>query len=335
MNKKNSTLPSTTNVRRPRRNRRTASLREMIAETHLDSGHLIWPVFILPEENNKVEIATMPGQFRWGWKTALEEMKKAQSLGIHGFAVFPVVPESEKDSQASRATDPRHSSMEIIKRLREGLPEAVLISDVALDPFSSDGHDGLVKDGKILNDETVEILCEMACLHAAHGIDMVAPSDMMDGRIGAIRNALDGKGFQDTGILAYTAKYASSFYGPFRDALSSAPKFGDKKTYQMDPRNVREALLEAELDVQEGADMIMVKPGLPYLDVVAALKANCNIPIAVYNVSGEYAMIKFAAKAGAIDEKKAVLETLTGFRRAGADLILTYHAVDAANWLRK
>lgn len=306
----------------------------MIAETHLDPGHLIWPVFILPEESKKVEIATMPGQFRMGWKTALEEMKKAQALGIQGFALFPVVPENEKDSHASRATDPKHSSIEMMKRLRDGLKDATLISDVALDPFSSDGHDGLVREGKILNDETVEVLCEMASLHASVGIDLVAPSDMMDGRVGAIRKALDAKGFTDTGILAYTAKFASSFYGPFRDALSSAPKFGDKKTYQMDFRNVREALLEAKLDINEGADIIMVKPGLPYLDVVAYLRSKVQVPIAVYNVSGEYAMIKWAAKNGALDEKKAVLETLMSFRRAGADMILTYHAVDAAKYLK-
>lgn len=321
--------------RRPRRNRRTASLREMIAESHLDPRTLVWPVFILLEENKREEIATMPGQYRWGWKSALEEMKKAEQLGIGSFALFPVIGETEKDASASKAVEATHPFIQILKELRKGLPDSILISDIALDPFSSDGHDGLVREGKILNDETVEILCRMAVLHASTGVDFVAPSDMMDGRVGAIREALDAKGFQETGILAYSAKYASSFYGPFRDALSSAPRFGDKKTYQMDSRNQREALLEAELDIQEGADIIMVKPGLPYLDVISQLRQRFNVPIAAYNVSGEYAMIKWAAKAGAIDEKKAVLEVLMSLRRAGADLILTYHALDAAIWLKK
>lgn len=308
----------------------------MVAETRPAVEHLIWPVFVLPQDDAKTEeIRTMPGQFRWNWKAALEEMQGAMRLGIRGFAVFPVIDEKDKDARASRATDPRHPYLEMLKRLRDGLPEAVLISDVALDPFSSDGHDGLVKDGRVLNDETVEILCEMASLHAKAGMDFVAPSDMMDGRVGAIRRALDAKGFHDTGILAYSAKYASSFYGPFRDALQSAPRFGDKKTYQMDPRNSREALLEARLDMEEGADIVMVKPGLPYLDVIQKLKEDLHLPVAAYNVSGEYAMIKWAAKAGALDESRAILEVLSAFRRAGADWILTYHAVEAARLLSK
>lgn len=323
------------NRRRPRRNRRTASLREMVAETHLEASQLVWPVFILPSEQGREEIKTMPGQYRWGWKSALEEMKKAEQLGVRAFALFPVISENEKDPKASGAIDSKHPFIQILRTFRKELPDSILISDIALDPFSSEGHDGLVHEGKILNDETVAILCEMACLHASTGVDFVAPSDMMDGRVGAIREALDKKGFKETGILSYAAKYASSFYGPFRDALSSAPRFGDKKTYQMDPRNQREAILEAELDVTEGADIIMVKPGLPYLDVVKTLRDEFEVPVAVYNVSGEYAMVKWAAKAGAIDEKKAVLEILTSFRRAGADLIFTYHAVDVAEWIKK
>ncbi|PWU16897.1 MAG: porphobilinogen synthase [Bdellovibrio sp.] len=321
-------------ARRPRRNRRSVSLREMVAETDLRCSNLVWPLFILPTESGRQEIATLPGQSRWGWRDAIEEMKLAFDLGIPGFALFPVIPEDEKDPVASQATNAKHPYLRILREMRRALPGAVLVTDIALDPFSSEGHDGLVKDGRILNDETLEVLARMALLHAETGIDMVAPSDMMDGRVAAIRQTLDQAGFMETGILAYAAKYASSFYGPFRDALGSAPRFGDKKTYQMDFRNGREAGLEARLDVEEGADIVMVKPGLPYLDIVARLKAAVQVPVAVYNVSGEYAMIKLAAKAGALNEKNAVMETLTAFRRAGADIIFTYHALDAANWLK-
>lgn len=318
-------------LRRPRRNRRTASLRESLAECHLSTKNLIWPLFVTMDPDSQSEIPSMPGQYRWGWKRLIQEIRSHAELG--GFAIFPVLRDDEKDAKCSQATNTKHPFIDIMKRIREAAPDSILISDIALDPFSSDGHDGLVRDGQILNDETVAILAEMACLHASTGFDFVAPSDMMDGRVRALRRALDAKGYTQTGILAYSAKYASCFYGPFRDALASAPRFGDKKTYQMDPRNGREAILEAELDVEEGADIIMVKPGLPYLDIIARLRDRLTVPLAAYNVSGEYAMIKFAAREGALNERSAVLETLYSFRRAGADLILTYHAADAATWL--
>lgn len=319
---------------RPRRNRKSENLRNTLAEIDLGPERLVWPLFILDQDSGSAEITSMPGQFRWGRKEALEQMKNALNKGVHSFALFPVVPEAEKDKKASKSLDRNHSYIEFLKKAKDKLPESILITDIALDPFSSDGHDGLVENGKILNDETVEILKQMAVIHAETGVDFVAPSDMMDGRVGAIRQALDAKGFIDTGILAYSAKYASSFYGPFRDALSSAPKFGDKKTYQMDYRNQKEALREVVLDINEGADIVMVKPALAYLDVIAAVKKKSSVPVAAYNVSGEYAMIKFAAKAGCIDEKKAIIETLTAIRRSGADMILTYHAMEAASWLK-
>lgn len=319
---------------RPRRNRKSENLRQLVAETDLSPERLVWPLFILDQESGSAEITSMPGQFRWGRKDALEQMKKAMSKGVTSFALFPVIPESEKDKRASQSLNRKHSYIDFLKKTKDKLPDSVIITDIALDPFSSDGHDGLVQDGKILNDETVEILAEMAVVHAETGVDFVAPSDMMDGRVGAMRRALDSKGFSQTGILAYSAKYASSFYGPFRDALSSAPKFGDKKTYQMDYRNQKEALREVALDINEGADIVMVKPALAYLDVISAVKKKSSVPVAAYNVSGEYAMIKFAAKAGCIDEKKAILETLFAIRRSGADLILTYHALEASDWLK-
>lgn len=318
---------------RPRRNRKNPSLRKMLAEVDLAPERLIWPLFILDQETGSTEITSLPGQFRWGRKDALTQMKKAMEKGIQSFALFPVVPESQKDQRAAQALNREHPYIEFLKRVKDQIPEAVIITDIALDPFSSDGHDGLVRDGKILNDETVEILAQMAVVHAETGIDMVAPSDMMDGRVGVIRKALDARGFQETSIMAYTAKYASAFYGPFRDALSSAPKFGDKKTYQMDFRNRREALRELALDLQEGADIVMVKPALSYLDVISEVKKKSLVPVAAYNVSGEYAMLKFAAQAGVLDEKKAILETLYSIRRAGADVILTYHAFEIASEL--
>lgn len=318
---------------RARRNRKSEPLRKMLAETDLTPSRLIWPLFILDQDSGATEITSLPGQFRWGRKDALEQMKAAQKKGIHSFALFPVIPESQKDKRATQALNRNHSYLQFLKKVKDQIPESVIITDLALDPFSSDGHDGLVKDGKVLNDETVEILSEMAVLHAETGIDIVAPSDMMDGRVGAIRSALDDKGFEDVSIMAYTAKYASAFYGPFRDALSSAPKFGDKKTYQMDFRNRREALRELALDLREGADIVMVKPALSYLDVIADVKRKSSVPVAAYNVSGEYAMLKFAARAGALDEKKAILETLYSIRRAGADVILTYHAFEIAESL--
>jgi porphobilinogen synthase len=320
---------------RPRRNRRTPALRNMIAETALSADQLIFPLFLCEGKEQKIAIKSMPGQFRLSADNLLKEIAECQALGIHSFALFPAVSDSLKTSQAEESFNSKGLLPSTVKMIKDKFPDSCIITDVALDPYSSDGHDGLVKDGKILNDETIEILVKMAIAQARAGADMVAPSDMMDGRIGEIRKALDSEGFTDTGILAYSAKYASSFYGPFRDALDSAPKFGDKKTYQMDPRNSREALLEAELDVQEGADIIMVKPALAYLDVIQLLKQNFSTPIAAYNVSGEYAMIKAAAQYGWLDGEKAMMESLVAIRRAGADVILTYFAKEAALVLRK
>ncbi|WP_413290163.1 porphobilinogen synthase [Bdellovibrio sp. HCB337] len=320
---------------RPRRNRRTPALRNMISETHLGPEHFIYPLFLCEGNGQKIAIKSMPGQFRLSADNLLKEIAECQALGIQSFALFPAVNDSLKNSTADESFNPKGLLPTTVKMIKDKFPDTCIITDVALDPYSSDGHDGIVKNGQILNDETIEVLVKMAVTQAAAGADMVAPSDMMDGRVGEIRKALDQAGFTNTGILAYSAKYASSFYGPFRDALDSAPKFGDKKTYQMDPRNSREALLEAELDVQEGADMIMVKPALAYLDVIQLLKQNFSTPIAAYNVSGEYAMIKAAAQNGWLDGEKAMMESLMAIRRAGADVILTYFAKEAAQILRK
>jgi porphobilinogen synthase len=321
-------------LQRPRRNRKNHGVRELVAETHLNAAQLIYPVFVCEGKGIESQIKTLAGQSRWSPDLLSKQIKEWKSLGINHYALFPQVPENKKTSDAREALNDNGLLAQTLKRLKDDHPEINLIADVALDPFSSDGHDGIVIDGKILNDESVEILAQMSVKQAEWGADWLAPSDMMDGRIRAIRKSLDSAGFENTNILAYTAKYASSFYGPFRDALGSAPKFGDKKTYQMDPRNLREAVREAKLDISEGADMIMVKPGLPYLDVIAKLKSLSTLPVAAYNVSGEYAMIKFAAQAGALDEKRAVLETMYSFRRAGADVILTYFAPDVARLLR-
>lgn len=318
---------------RPRRNRKSNAVRQAIAETHLSKDHLVYPMFVSEGDSVYEEIKTMPGQFRLGQKKALSLAQEAWKNGIRSFAIFPVVPDSQKDKKASKAVDPNHFLLRFFTEFKNLLPEATLISDVALDPFSSDGHDGLVENGIILNDASVEVLAKMAALHARAGADFVAPSDMMDGRVAAIRQILDDQGFENTGIISYSAKYASAFYGPFRDALSSAPKSGDKKTYQMDPRNSREALREVSLDIAEGADMVMVKPASAYLDIIRSVREISDVPVAAYNVSGEYAMIKFAALAGGIDEKAAVLESMTAIRRAGADLIFTYWALDLARWL--
>jgi porphobilinogen synthase len=252
----------------------------MVAETSLNVEALVMPLFVTKAMDSAEAIKTMPGQFRFGQKKVLEQIKKAQNLGIHSFAFFPVIDENEKDSQATQAVNPKHWFLQFLKRAKEQNSDSVIITDIALDPFSSDGHDGLVKNGKILNDETVEVLKEMALLHAQTGIDFVAPSDMMDGRVGAIRQHLDSHKMLDAGILAYSAKYASSFYGPFRDALSSAPKAGDKKTYQMDLRNSREALREVKLDIEEGADIVMVKPALAYLDIIQKIRKAVTVPVA-------------------------------------------------------
>lgn len=320
-------------IQRPRRNRRNSVIRNLMAETQLPVESLIWPLFILDQKSGQTEIKSMPGQFRWGHDQAIEQMQQAFAIGVKTFALFPVIQDKDKDENGSKAWDRDHSYMQFLKRLRQELPEAVLIADVALDPYTSHGHDGIVKGHHILNDETVEVLCKMALIQAEVGVDIVAPSDMMDGRIGAIRQALDQAGHINTSILSYTLKYASAYYGPFRDALGSAPKFGDKKTYQMDFRNKKEIDRELQLDLSEGADMVMVKPALAYLDVISRAKQLSSVPVAAYNVSGEYAMVKFAAQAGAIDEQRVVLETMYAIRRAGADCILTYHAKDIASWI--
>lgn len=319
---------------RPRRNRKTQSIRDLIAETALRPQQLILPLFLAENPKAKIEIKTMPGVQRHGLDVMLYEIEKALELGVSAFALFPAISEELKNSQATESLNSRGLLPSAVREIKKRFPQTTIITDVALDPYSSDGHDGLVRDGEILNDETVEVLAKMALVQAEAGADMVAPSDMMDGRVGAIRGALDQAGYINTGILAYSAKYASSFYGPFRDALDSAPKFGDKKTYQMDYRNVREALREVYLDISEGADMVMVKPALSYLDVIKTVKENSEVPVAAYNVSGEYAMIKAAAKAGMIDETKAMVEMLYSIRRAGADVILTYFALEMAQWLR-
>lgn len=322
--------------RRPRRLRRNAALRKMVQEAHLHVEDLIYPLFVTEGENTRVEVPSMPGSYRYTLDLLLAEVKEAAQLGIRAIALFPALPEAKKDATGTESYNPNGLVQRTIRAIKETVPEVVVITDVALDPFSDQGHDGIVSEtGEILNDETVEVLVKMAVSQAAAGADMVAPSDMMDGRIGAIREGLDNAGYTNVGILAYSAKYASAYYGPFRDALDSAPKFGDKKTYQMDAANSREALTEIELDIQEGADMVMVKPALAYLDVIQLVRQNTNLPVAAYNVSGEYAMIKAAAEKGWIDEDKIVMETLTSMKRAGADLILTYFAKQVAQFLAK
>ena len=320
-------------TRRPRRNRRSPAARDLVAEHTLRVQDLIMPLFVVDGQGVREEIPSMPDIFRMSPDLCLEYCRDLVGLGIRGVAPFPALPDIQKDRVASASAHDDGLYPRVIRMLKQELPELVLFTDVAMDPYSSDGHDGLVEDGNILNDETLPILGRMAVAQARAGADYIAPSDMMDGRVAYLRRALDEAGFTDVGILSYTAKYASAFYGPFRDALDSAPKSGDKKTYQMDPANVREALLELRLDIEEGADMIMVKPGLPYLDVVRALAEHSDVPVAVYNVSGEYAMLRAASQNGWLDYKKTVLESLLGFKRAGADVILTYHAREVAEWL--
>lgn len=318
---------------RPRRNRRTASIRAMVRETHLSPQHFILPLFVMEGNNQEVPIKAMPGVSRLTLDRIVQSAKHAQGLGISAVALFPVIPEAKKDTLASESTQANGLLQNTVKALKDAIPGLTVITDVAMDPYSTDGHDGLVRDGRILNDETLPILAAMAIAQAKAGADIVAPSDMMDGRVGYLRQALDDEGFTEVGILAYTAKYASAFYGPFREALDSAPRHGDKKTYQMDPANRREALREARLDVMEGADMVMVKPALPYLDIISDLRQQVDVPIAAYQVSGEYSMIQAAAAAGYIDAKAVTLESLMAIRRAGADMILTYAACQAAEWL--
>lgn len=307
----------------------------MTKETSLEVSNLIWPCFVVEGQGVKTEISSMPGVFRHSLDLLVEEVGEAHKLGLPAIALFPALPDSKKDAKASESKNPSGLTQRCIQELKSRFPDLLVISDVAMDPYSSDGHDGLVKNGKILNDESLPILAEMALAQAKAGADIVAPSDMMDGRVGYIRKALDESGFQDVSILAYTAKYASGFYGPFREALDSAPRFGDKKTYQMDPANRREALRELRLDVSEGADIVMVKPALSYLDIISDLKQHSDVPVAAYSVSGEYAMIKAGAKAGFFNERALVEETHVSIKRAGADIILSYYAKDIARWLRE
>jgi porphobilinogen synthase len=327
---------------RPRRLRRTPALQAMVRENHLSAADFIYPLFVHEGASNE-PISAMPGCQRWSLDGLITEVGRAWELGIRCVVLFPKVADGLKTEDGSECFNEGGLIPRAIRRLKEIHPDMTLMTDVALDPYSCDGHDGLVSDtGVVLNDETVEILCRQAITQAQAGADLIGPSDMMDGRVGAIREALDAEGFEHVGIISYTAKYASAYYGPFREALDSAPRSSgnkpiptNKSTYQMDPANSREALTEALLDEQEGADILMVKPGLAYLDIVQRLRAETELPIAAYNVSGEYSMVKAAAERGWIDERAVVLETLLCFKRAGANLILTYHACDAATWLRQ
>lgn len=324
---------------RPRRNRKSSAVRSLMRETELTAAHLIYPMFVQEgEEDSPIE--SLPGCKRWSVEGIVQECRRLYALGIHCVDLFAVVPEGKKDAQGSEAWNPEGIVPRAIRAIKSAVPELAVMTDVALDPFNSYGQDGIVReyaDGsyEILNDETVEALCRQTLCHARAGADIISPSDMMDGRIAALRSALDAEGFTNVSLMSYTAKYASALYGPFRGALGSAPKFGDKKTYQMDPANAREALREALLDAQEGADFLMVKPATLYLDVVAELKRSTHLPIAAYHVSGEYLMVKAAAASGWLDERAVMLESLLSIRRAGADMILTYAAPQVAEWLKE
>ncbi|MAX24563.1 MAG: porphobilinogen synthase [Phycisphaeraceae bacterium] len=326
---------------RPRRRRRTPAMRELVRETRLTAQQLIYPLFV---HDGIVEpIDAMPGCHRWSLDGLCEEVGRAAALGIGAVVLFPKVDDKYKSSTADEAYNPVGLIPQAITRIKLEYPDVLVITDVALDPYSSDGHDGIVDDnGEILNDETVQVLCKQALMHAQAGADIVAPSDMMDGRVAAIRQTLDANGYESVSIMSYSAKYASAFYGPFRGALDSAPKSngadgkkipGDKLTYQMDPANAREAITETLLDEAEGADIVMVKPAGPYLDIIQRITQVTTLPIAAYQVSGEYLMIKAASESGWVDEKKIVIESLTAIARAGADMILTYYAPQAAQWL--
>lgn len=319
-------------LQRPRRNRNSAIIRAMTEETRLTTEGFVFPLFVTMQSATS-PIPSMPGIQRFSKDDLLHEIESCLSVGLKSFVLFPAIDESLKDNKGSYGVKANNFYVECIHEIKSKFPEVFLISDVALDPYSSDGHDGLVDNGVILNDATVNLLAEMALLHAQAGVDMIGPSDMMDGRVGAIRRKLDASGFHHTGIISYTAKYASAYYGPFRDALESAPRFGDKKTYQMNPANRREALREARLDEDEGADILMVKPALCYLDIIHELRQHTTLPIAAYNVSGEYAMLKAAAANGWIDYQRAMPEMLLSIKRAGADIILTYFAKEYCTWI--
>lgn len=324
------------NIRlRPRRNRRTGAIRALVAETRLCVDDLVMPLFVIEGDNVRKPVASMPGVARLSIDLLVEEVKKLNDLGIKAVALFPNIVDDLKNTKATESKNPNGLLQRAVRAIKETCATMCVITDVAMDPYSSDGHDGLVDNGEILNDATLLILADMAVAQARAGADIVAPSDMMDGRVGFIRAALDDAGFGDVGILAYSAKYCSSFYGPFRDALDSAPKGGDKKTYQMDPANLKEALREVALDVKEGADMVMVKPASIYLDIVREVSMAVDVPVAAYHVSGEYACICAAAGKGWVNKDAAMMETLLSIKRAGADIILTYFAKDAAKLLRE
>ena len=322
---------------RPRRNRKSQVIRDMVQETHLATPDFIYPIFITEGHNQQVEIKSMPGIHRFSADRVIDEIGRCVELGIRSFAPFPQVNEALKDRLARESANMEGLYLKTVADIKRQFPEVVLMTDVAMDPYSSDGHDGIVdaESGEILNDASLEVLGQMALAQARAGADIIGPSDMMDGRVAWIREVLDSNGFSGVSIMSYTAKYASAFYGPFRDALDSAPKKGDKKSYQMNPANRREALRELALDEQEGADMVMIKPALSYLDVIREVRDNTQLPVTAYNVSGEYAMVKAAAQQGWLDGEKTMMEVLTSIKRAGADAILTYFAKEAAEVLRR
>jgi porphobilinogen synthase len=321
---------------RPRRNRRSAALRDMVQETTLSLNDFIFPMFLIEGQGKAIEITSMPGIYRYSLDLLIDEIGRCRDLGLRAFCLFPAIADEKKDRFATESWNPEGLYIQAIRLIKERYPDVLVMTDVAMDPYSSDGHDGFVDQGEIINDTTLEFLGRMTLAQARAGADLIGPSDMMDGRVGYLRKLLEENNFPNVGILSYTAKYASGFYGPFRDALDSAPKMGDKKTYQMNPANVREALIEAKLDTEEGADILMVKPALAYLDVIKTLRDNSSLPIAAYNVSGEYAMVKAAARLGWLDGEKVMLESLLSIKRAGADIILSYFAKEVAElWNKK
>jgi porphobilinogen synthase len=322
-------------AQRLRRTRRTGGLRGLVRETELSPSDFIYPIFVIAGEDVRNPIPSMPGIFQLSINHAVEEAKRAYSLGISGVLLFGIP--HEKDEAASGAYDPEGVVQLATRAIKDAVPELLVVGDVCLCEYTSHGHCGVVdrERGVVLNDVSLELLARTASTQAEAGVDVVAPSDMMDGRVAAIRAELDREGFEETPIMAYSAKYASAFYGPFREAAESAPQFGDRRGYQMDPANAREALRETALDIEEGADIVMVKPALPYLDVLRRVRERTDLPVAAYNVSGEYSMLKAAAQNGWLDEERAVMEALTGIKRAGADIIISYHAPDAARWLAR
>lgn len=318
---------------RPRRLRNNPVIRKMVRETELKASDFVYPLFISENNQEKEEISSMPGIFRFSLSGALEEINRAKEAGVNSVILFGI-PEN-KDGIASGAYDDQGIIQQAVREIKRQIKDILVITDVCSCEYTDHGHCGIVSGSQILNDPSVELLAKTALSHARAGADLIAPSDMMDGRIGAIRQVLDQNGFSELPLMSYSAKYASAFYGPFREAANSAPQFGDRKSYQMDPANSREALLEVALDLDEGADIIMVKPAMAYLDIIAKVKEISDRPIAAYNVSGEYSMVKAAAGKGWIDEQRLTLEILTGIKRAGADIILTYHAIEAAQWLEQ